>query len=139
MTQEQSQHKYGHSVKVAKQLENSINRAMRKEITSPHLFLHFYIFENCMNSPRFCKHCSKCSCVSHCKNPCSDLKIYMYKKRQSHLIFGRQCGHHHFSQLFSQDLKKKIFKNLTKILTFQNCLIHRLLCFFLCLPSPLQV
>lgn len=81
-----TQHSYGHWGKVGKQLENCINRSTRKESISPHLFLHFYIFENCMDSPRFCKHCSKCSCVSHCKNPCSNLKMYIHKKkRQSYL------------------------------------------------------
>lgn len=133
-----SQLKHGHPGKVAKQLQNYINRSIRKEFTSPHLFLHFYVFENCVNSPRFCKHCSKCSCVSHCKNPCSDLKKNIYKKRQSNLIFSRQCGYHHFSQLFSQDLEKKIFKEINKNVDVSE-LYHSLFsCFFSppSIPSP---
>lgn len=83
VTHEQSQHQYGNPGNTAKQLENGINRSMKKkEFHSPHLFLHFYVFENCVNSPRFCKHCSKCSCISHCKNPCSNLKKYIYKKKK---------------------------------------------------------
>lgn len=124
-----SQHGYGHAGKVWKQLENCINGATRKNSISPHLFLHFYIFENCMDSPRFCKHCSKCSCVSHCKNPRSDLKIYMHKKRQSYLDVN-------FRQLFCQDPEKKEnLKNFTE-LKFSNFSFIAYLLFLLITSFP---
>lgn len=125
-----SQHSYGHPGKIWKQLKNCIKRSTRKEFISPHLFLHFYIFENRMDSPRFCKHCSKCSCVSHCKNPCSDLKMYIHKKRTKLLRY------HNFRQLFlSRPWDKKKSEELHK--TWYLVISHSLLtCFFTHLSIP---
>lgn len=119
-----SQHSCGHPGKVWKQLENFISRAARKESISPHLFLHFYVFENCMDSPRFCKHCSKCSRVSHCKNPCSDLKVYIHKKKgQSYLDIIIS------DNFFIKILRKKISEELDKI--WYLVIFHSLLTCFI--------